>query len=1264
MKYLFFIFLLSLSATVYSQTEMKYNAKSENLSNWAELMYSESPDEGEVIKLYREYYKTNEFVKNKHTQYYKRWIRNISRYTNSKVESSSSESSNQWQCVGPWDFDQHAASRSYAPGAAHVYTVEQSLSNSNVLYAGTATAGAWKTTDKGMNWSLITKNLELNSVYAIEIDFTDFNTIYISGNGVVYKSVDGGNNWNIIGDANFVSLNHSIKDIKLHPQDNQKLFVASNQGLYLSNNAGLTFNQVMSGSFQEIEFQPSGTLSNMSLATPIDPNTGQSGNAFNLINTSGSPLVITGFSQGPSSINTSDTGVTMEVYMTLGNYISSPVWTLVGSAMVNLTTGAATGYIPVTVISIPAGDTVGIWIGRTTGIVGYTTGSGIPGVSPRSQNTDLTITEGHGGAYPNGVQFSQRNWNGIVHYGNPSLLVDTIYFIKQTGDSTEFYRSDDGGNTLTQYTNGWPSPGSGDEQKRTEIAVSPASPNKIVALATGSANGGSGLYGIYISYDKGENWTFQCCGPQPSGAPSATNINMMGWQPDGSDDGGQYYYDLALAVNPNNADSIHVGGVNHWVSADNGITFTCPAKWSQPHKKGYVHADIHDINYSGDDLWFACDGGVFYSANSGDSITKRMFGIAGSDFWGFGIGFKDKDVMLGGTYHNGTLLKDGETYINNWLCTDGGDGIRGFVNFGNPRMAYSDYGGKILSGDRTVDISTFSMNLKPNASYIVGESSQMEFDPRCFNWHYIGNDTTLWLSKNNGGSFEAIHHFDEKVTSVEVAWSNPNVIYVATWPGWWDDKKIYRTTDGGKTWIDITIPSAQLNGYLSRSYDITVSSNDENTLWVARCSQSGNYNLIDGYNVFKSIDGGQNWINLSTPTLDGQHMTNIEHQRGSNGGVYLGTRNTVYYRNNAMNDWVIYDNNLPKRTFSTQLVPYYREGLLINGTNRSVYEIDLYENSPPSAQIAANRLEINCMNDTVHFVDHSAVRLNSAIWEWTFPGGTPSSSTLENPVVVYNAPGTYDVTLKVTDAYGSNTQTILGLIKYSDSTFIITNTQNYSEEFETSIFPPESWETPPSSFSWQSIVVDTGYNCHPSTVSYVNHYWINQIGEEAYLITNKIRLGSGSYLSENLLTYDYAYSGYSGSDDGFRIDISTDCGDTWDSIYGASGTSLQTVPYVGSAWYPTCGSWKKDTLNLTNFGLNGETIMIRFTAINDYGNRFFMDNVRVNGTNISLTPSVSSENKKLIRIVDVLGRVVEKSRNTLLFYIYDDGSVEEKIFVE
>ena len=1203
---------MTLSFSLFSQVEMKYNANSESLPIWTQLMYAENPDEGAVINAYTDYYKAHELVKNKHTQYYKRWLRSISRFSNAKPTFQTSKSSNQWECVGPWDFDKDAASRSYAPGAAHVYTVEQSVSNPNVLYAGSATAGAWKTIDKGDNWNLITQDLSLNGVYAIEIDFTNFNTVYISGNGGIYKSIDGGNNWSIIGGTNFVSLNHSVKDIKLHPQDNQKLFVASNHGLYLSNDAGLTFNQVMSGSFQEIEFQPSGTLNNMSLATPIDPNTGQSGNAFNLINTSSSSLVITGFSQGPSSINTSDTNVIMEVYTTTGDYRFSPVWTLAGSNIVNLATGAATGYTPVSLISIPVGDTVGIWIGRTTGILGYTTGSGIPGVSPRAQNTDLTITEGHGGTYPNGVQFSLRNWNGIVHYGNPNSIQDTIYFIKQAGDSTEFYRSDDGGNTMTQYSNGWPSPGTGDEQKRTEIAVSPADPDKIVALATGSANGGSGLYGIYISNDKGENWTFQCCGPQPAGPPDSININMMGWQPDGSDDGGQYYYDLALAVNPNNADIIHVGGVNHWISFDDGVTFTCPAKWSQPHKKGYVHADIHDINYFGNDLWFACDGGVFYSDNAGDSIYKKQYGIAGTDFWGFGAGFKDGDVMLGGTYHNGTLLKDNNTYINDWICTQGGDNYRGFVNFGNPRQVYHDGGGKLLSGDRTIPIESFTLGKKPNADYITGESSQMEFDPRCYNWNYIGEDTTLWLSKNNGASYSPVHHFNDKVTSVEVAWSNPDVIYVATWPSWWGTKHIYRSSDAGNTWIEIT--PTNINGQNWIPYDITISSYDENTLWIARCSMYGDASNAQGYEVFKSVDGGQNWINWSTPTLDNINVTNIEHQRGGN-GVYIGTRESVYYRNNSMNNWVIYDNNLPKSTYSTQLIPYYREGLLRNGTNRSAYEIDFYENTPPSAQISADKLEINCMNDTVRFVDHSAVRLSSASWLWTFPGGTPNSSSLEDPVVVYSGPGTYDVTLEVTDAFGSNTQTITDFIAYTDSVSPITNAISYAQDFESGTYPPEGWTKPDWTFGWNSIELDTGINCTPTTAIYVNHYWIDKRGEEVYLITNKVKLGGGT-TAQNWLTYNYAYCGYSGYADGLRIEISTNCGVTWDSIYGASGAALQTTGYVNSPWYPTCGTWRTDSLDLTSFGYNGDTIMVRFVAINDYGNRFFMDNININGQNI------------------------------------------------
>lgn len=43
-----------------------------------------------------------------------------------------------------------------------------------------------------------------------------------------------------------------------------------------------------------------------------------------------------------------------------------------------------------------------------------------------------------------------------------------------------------------------------------------------------------------------------------------------------------------------------------------------------------------------------------------------------------------------------------------------------------------------------------------------------------------------------------------------------------------------------------------------------------------------------------------------------------------------------------------------------------------------------------------------------------------ASWNWTFPGGQPGTSTEQNPVVVYNTPGTYSVALVVVNAAGND----------------------------------------------------------------------------------------------------------------------------------------------------------------------------------------------------------------------------------------------------
>ncbi len=44
-------------------------------------------------------------------------------------------------------------------------------------------------------------------------------------------------------------------------------------------------------------------------------------------------------------------------------------------------------------------------------------------------------------------------------------------------------------------------------------------------------------------------------------------------------------------------------------------------------------------------------------------------------------------------------------------------------------------------------------------------------------------------------------------------------------------------------------------------------------------------------------------------------------------------------------------------------------------------------------------------------------------WSWSFTGGTPSTSTIQNPVVTFNNPGTYSVTLTASNGFGSDANT-------------------------------------------------------------------------------------------------------------------------------------------------------------------------------------------------------------------------------------------------
>ncbi|MBL7825761.1 MAG: PKD domain-containing protein [Saprospiraceae bacterium] len=84
--------------------------------------------------------------------------------------------------------------------------------------------------------------------------------------------------------------------------------------------------------------------------------------------------------------------------------------------------------------------------------------------------------------------------------------------------------------------------------------------------------------------------------------------------------------------------------------------------------------------------------------------------------------------------------------------------------------------------------------------------------------------------------------------------------------------------------------------------------------------------------------------------------------------------------------------------------------------------------SAPIPSFSSN-LTNGCAGMTVQFTDQSVG--DPTAWNWTFEGGNPGSSTDQNPSVTYAIPGVYDVTLEVTNIYGSSTVTLPGYITIS-----------------------------------------------------------------------------------------------------------------------------------------------------------------------------------------------------------------------------------------
>ena len=265
-------------------------------------------------------------------------------------------------------------------------------------------------------------------------------------------------------------------------------------------------------------------------------------------------------------------------------------------------------------------------------------------------------------------------------------------------------------------------------------------------------------------------------------------------------------------------------------------------------------------------------------------------------------------------------------------------------------------------------------------------------------------------------------------------------------------------------------------------------------------------------------------------------------------------------------------------------------------------------NSNPSICAVDIRVErdIVCGGDNIQFFDESYNNITS--WNWTFPNGTPSSSTQQNPVIYYSGSGSFDVTLEVTDAIG-NTMT-----KVFPNFISVIGNPGYPppiyEGFETiSSIPNNDW-TVSNADGPGFQVVSTAFHTGSQSVKLDNSQGTNGSIDE--LISNTIDLSNSAAAS---ISFKYAFAKRnSGNTDYLQVYASKDCGETWFMRKNISSSVISTMSNTSSSISPTGPDWKTITISPSSFtNYLVSNFRFKFKFVNGGGNDFFIDNINLSG---------------------------------------------------
>ena len=233
---------------------------------------------------------------------------------------------------------------------------------------------------------------------------------------------------------------------------------------------------------------------------------------------------------------------------------------------------------------------------------------------------------------------------------------------------------------LNSSSNGFPTTGI----QRIEIATAPSDANVIYAITQNAST--SGIEGLYRSGDKGANWSSLALPNDADTGIPASDYSR-----------GQAWYDLSAGVDPNNENTVFVGGIDLFKSTNGGTSWTQISHWFGGFGFPNVHADQHNIMFkpgSSSEIVFSHDGGVDYTANGTSStplFINRNNNYNVTQFYACAIHpTAGTNYFLAGAQDNGSQQFNSEG-IDATVEVTGGDGCFTFIDQTDPTYQITSF---------------------------------------------------------------------------------------------------------------------------------------------------------------------------------------------------------------------------------------------------------------------------------------------------------------------------------------------------------------------------------------------------------------------------------------------------------------------------------------------------------------------------------------------------------------------------------------------